>query len=82
MNILIGVLLVVGCSLSIPVYWWLFVSPLVRLVACLLPRTSARPTNSTPASTQAAKCTRFASTNPHKFKNHSQTTVHQIQLEI
>ena len=28
----------VGCALSLPIYWWLFVSPLVRLAKCLQPR--------------------------------------------
>jgi len=33
----------VGCALSLPILWWLFVSPLIRLVKCLLPPDRLEP---------------------------------------
>ena len=29
LNVVLGILLLLGCALSLPIYWWLLVTPLV-----------------------------------------------------
>lgn len=31
LDVMLGVLLTLGCALSLPIYWWLFGTPVVRL---------------------------------------------------
>ncbi|MFA6545116.1 MAG: hypothetical protein WCS99_11930 [Limisphaerales bacterium] len=31
LDLMLGVLLTLGCALSLPIYWWLFVTPFVSL---------------------------------------------------
>jgi hypothetical protein len=32
MDVTLAILLGIGCILSLPVYWWLFVTPIIRLL--------------------------------------------------
>ena len=37
-DLVVAILLAAGCVLSLPVYWWLFGTPFVRLWRCWRPR--------------------------------------------
>ena len=32
MDVALAVLLGLGCVISLPIYWWLFVKPIIRLI--------------------------------------------------
>ncbi|NOS70099.1 MAG: hypothetical protein HOP33_09235 [Verrucomicrobia bacterium] len=32
MDVALAVLLGIGCILSLPIYWWLFMTPIIRLL--------------------------------------------------